>query len=153
MKAKSKNGLITLLPLIALGALQVWYQSLTHVLIIYTVILLAYQSGDINGRSTKGDVPFYNILIPLAGVAVLLVQQQTIQLLICISMAIIQNQCQQLAKPPLERKKARSAFFKVLFLIAVLFWTLSMDWWLSLRHKPQQNTQAQSPLPAYLQKT
>ncbi len=94
MKAKSKNGLITLLPLIALGALQVWYQSLTHVLIIYTVILLAYQSGDINGRSTKGDVPFYNILIPLAGVAVLLVQQQTIQLLICISMAIIQNQCQ-----------------------------------------------------------
>ena len=144
MKRLNKHGLLTQLPLVCLAIAQVWYRPLTHILLTYIALFLTYDSGRITGRVHKGTAPLIILLIPLAGLVTILVDHFLTQSLILISMSIVQNLCQRLTIPPLDKKSMRLETLKSILIIGILGWTMTMNMWPAWL----QVTQTTSPTPA-----
>ena len=147
MKILTSFAFLSSLILVLIGGLSFVYPPIIKYLILYIAILVAYHSGMTYGRSQANRVSYQNLLTPIAVMVILSLPMETIQLLLCMFLFIIQYLFDKLTKPVYEKRQLRSRFFKMLLVCLVCLTVLLKDYLpdsLPLKTHEKQSTPVQT---------
>lgn len=128
VKTLTSFAFLSSLILLVVGGLSFAVPMFIKYLVLYIAILVAYHSGMTYGRSQANQVSYQNLLTPIGVIIILAIPQQTIQLLLCMFLFIIQYLFDKLSKPVYEKRQLRGRFFKTLLVCLVCLGVLLKDY-------------------------